>query len=199
MGEAALRRIDDIVHGVAGAMDEDALPMALFGHSMGAVVAFELARFLRQRGKRQPVHLFLSGRRGPRVIREDPPTYDAPDPEFISRLRQLEGSTPEILSNPELLEILLPILRADFEAIQTYRYRPSEPLNISITGFSGANDTDASLKDMQGWKLETTARCLFHKLPGGHFFFQTSKEFLPALSMELQNILQGLSLFGTSK
>ncbi|HKG20773.1 MAG TPA: alpha/beta fold hydrolase, partial [Blastocatellia bacterium] len=99
-------------------------PFALFGHSMGARIAFELARLLRREENLEPAHLFISGCRAPQLPVEDRAVYGLPDPEFIDELRRLNGTPKEVLENRELMQLMIPLLRADFAVCGTYTYMP---------------------------------------------------------------------------
>src|SRR6185437_8848497 len=103
-------------------------PFALFGHSMGAMISFELARRLREQGQPQPSYLFISGRRAPQLPNDDPLSYNLPDTELRQELLRLNGTPKEVLEHPELMELMLPLLRADFSVVETYEYRPGVPL-----------------------------------------------------------------------
>ena len=117
-------------------------PFALFGHSMGAMISFEVARRLRARQLAVPQRMFVSGRRAPQLPPEDERrTFDLPKDEFVEELGRLNGTPREVLEHPELLELLLPILRADFSVCQTYVYAPGEPLDVPITVLGGLEDT----------------------------------------------------------
>ena len=120
-------------------------PFAFFGHSMGALVSFELARLLRQKYGLSPVHLFVSGRGAPQVVPvPDPPIHALPEPAFLEKLRGLNGTPEAVLENAKLMQLLLPMLRADFAVIETYVYVPEPPLNCPITAFSGWQDRKVS-------------------------------------------------------
>ena len=93
---------------------------------MGAMISFELARHLRRHNRPQPVELFVSGRSAPQMPPIEPPTYDLPDEEFRQELRRLKGTPEEVLSHPELMQLMTPILRADFSVCQTYAYTPEQ-------------------------------------------------------------------------
>ncbi len=152
------------------------LPFALFGHSMGAWIAFTLARRLRQRHPRSPVHLFVSGRRAPQIPSLHRPIHALPDPEFIGELRRRYGGLPEaVLRDPELLELFLPVLRADLTLVETYTYTPEPPLACPISAFGGAEDPASGPAGLAAWQAQTTATFSMRLFPGGHFFVQTAR------------------------
>lgn len=153
-------------------------PFAFFGHSMGAIIAFELARKLEQRSESRLRHLFVSGRQAPQIPVPDEHTYDLPEPEFVEELRRLKGTPPEALSHPELMELMLPLLRADFEAIQTYAYVPAPPLHCPITAFGGSMDEDVSREDVEAWGEQTTGPFTARMFAGDHFFLHSSEAHL---------------------
>jgi medium-chain acyl-[acyl-carrier-protein] hydrolase len=150
-------------------------PMAFFGHSMGAVVAFELARRLRRESKPGPFHLFLSGRRAAQLPSDEERTFDLPEPEFLDSLRRLNGTPREVFEHAELLQLMLPLLRADFSVCQTYDYRPEPPLNCPITVFGGVEDPEAGREALEAWSAQTSGGFTLHMLPGDHFFVNTSQ------------------------
>jgi medium-chain acyl-[acyl-carrier-protein] hydrolase len=152
-------------------------PYALFGHSMGALIGFELARRLRREGAPPPQILFVSGRRAPQTPSTDSPTHDLPDPEFIEHLRGLGGTPAELLANPELMQLMLPVLRADFAVCQTYAYRDEPPLEFPISVFGGLSDSTERDK-LEGWRTHTRAGFSLHMLPGDHFFLNSSRQLL---------------------
>jgi surfactin synthase thioesterase subunit len=152
-------------------------PFALFGHSMGGLIAFELARGLRKRNLPQPKVLFLSACAAPHIPDPNPPIHALPDAEFLEALKEFNGIPSEILNQPEALKIFLPILRADFEAVETYRFDSSEPpLDISIVAFGGLDDPRVSREQLEGWAKQTASRFEARDFPGGHFFIHTATE-----------------------
>ncbi|MFC5861904.1 thioesterase II family protein [Acidicapsa dinghuensis] len=160
------------------------LPFVVFGHSMGALLAFEWVRELRRNHCPMPGWLFLSGRCAPQTPPISSPLHNKPDEEFLSELNErYRGIPDEVLSNPELLEFYLPILRADIGVIESYRYQEQEPLSIPITVFAGADDTSISWNEIMDWKLHTSARFQTQILPGGHFYPHNS--LLQAMSKTL--------------
>jgi len=166
-------------------------PFAFFGHSMGAMLAFELARQLRERGSLQPVHLFVSGRRAPQIPRTSRVWHDAPEPEFIEELRSLAGTPPEVLAHPELMQLMIPLLRADFSVVQTYTYAPAPPLDCPITAIGGLQDKDANREHLEAWREQTNASFIVRMLQGNHFFLNTERALL--LRMIAQELRQYIS------
>src|SRR5207244_548641 len=104
------------------------VPFALFGHSMGALISFELARQLRRQNDPQPVHLLISSCYAPHIPDPNPPIHALPESEFVEALRHLDGTPQEVLQDPELMQLVLPTLRADFALCETYVYTPEAPL-----------------------------------------------------------------------
>ena len=162
------------------------IPMAFFGHSMGGIIAFELARYLRRKRNLGVVHLFVSGSRAPQVEIEEPRTYDLPKPEFLETLRTLNGTPKEVLDHPELLELMMPLLRADFAVCETYDYSPEPPLDCPITAFGGMKDSEVTREHLEAWRDQTTSSFSLRMLPGDHFFINTEQAMLlKLLSQEL--------------
>nr|AUN37123.1 thioesterase [uncultured bacterium] len=161
-------------------------PFAFFGHSMGALISFELAHKLRQQYDIEPVHLFISGCRPPQFRIIDNDAYKLPDPEFIEELRRLNGTPKEVLEHAELMELIIPILRADFEICQTYASTPKSQLSCPMTIFGGLQDIDVSRQYLEGWGEYTTAPSSLRMLPGDHFFLHSAERTL------LQQVYIGL-------
>lgn len=179
LSEAPFNNLEFLVQAVAGALVPHLdKPFALFGHSMGALIAFELARRLRLDHGREPVHLFVSGRGAPHLSRDELPTYNLPEAEFLDELRKMNGTPVEVLEHPELMQMMLPLLRADFEVAQTYRYSPGPPLDCPITACGGMKDADVSREELEAWREHTTSEFSLHMFPGDHFFINTSQGLL---------------------
>jgi medium-chain acyl-[acyl-carrier-protein] hydrolase len=155
-------------------------PFAFFGHSMGAVIGFEITRLLRRENGPLPVHLFVSGRSAPQMMVPKPPTYNLPDAEFKQELQRLKGTPAEVLAHPELMEVVMPLLRADFELIQTYIYTYEQPLNIPLTALGGLED-DISREQLEGWRAETTGPVSVRMFAGDHFYLTTNQQLLPPI------------------
>lgn len=153
-------------------------PFAFYGHSMGGIVGYELARRLREGGQAGPSHLFVSGCPAPQLARTSPITYNLPEPEFVEELRRLKGTPPEVLGNAELLQIMLPLLKADFEAVQTYSHQEGPPLDCPLTAVGGLGDEDVPREHLTPWRELTTGAFSLHMLRGDHFFLHTSQNAL---------------------
>jgi medium-chain acyl-[acyl-carrier-protein] hydrolase len=164
-------------------------PFAFFGHSMGGLVSFELARFMRRHHNLEPAHLFISGRRAPQTKDLKPPIHNLPQAEFIHELRQLNGTPSGVLNNHELMELLIPILRADFTVLETYTYFDETPLNCPISVFGGLQDKEVSLEQLEAWQAQTLNSFSLKMLPGDHFFIHSYQSFIPELIQQL-NVYQ---------
>lgn len=167
-------------------------PFAFFGHSMGALVSFELARILRKEYGLSPVHLFVSGRRAPQVPDPDPPIHTLPEREFLDELRRYNGTPESVLENAELMQLFLPTLRADFAVLETYVYTPEPLLDCPITAFGGLEDWKASCDDLEAWREQTNAEFSLQMFPGDHFFIHSAQPLLlQLLSRRLHHYCQG--------
>jgi medium-chain acyl-[acyl-carrier-protein] hydrolase len=156
-------------------------PYAFFGHSMGSLIAFELARCIQAGGQPGPLHLFLSGRRAPHLPAAEPPRSHLPDPQFIKAIRQYNGTPDIIFQDPDLLEIFLPVLRADLLLIETYAFVPGEPLHCPLTALGGADDPTVPPEDLAAWAPHSAAAFDLKLFPGDHFYWKTQSEDLLAL------------------
>lgn len=165
-------------------------PFAFFGHSLGAVAGFELARLLQRRHNLSPVQLFVSGHRAPQITSDYPPVHGLPDSEFAEEVRRLHGTPDEVLDHAELRELLLPILRADFAASETYAFEAGEPLTCPISAFGGLQDEHVTREHLEAWREHTTAHFGVRMLPGDHFFLNTSRSMLiAAIARELNQTM----------
>jgi medium-chain acyl-[acyl-carrier-protein] hydrolase len=162
-------------------------PYAFFGHSMGAILSFELTRYLRREGdSRHPRHLFVSARRAPQVPDLDPPTAHLPEPEFIEELQRLKGTPEAVLQNEELLRLLLPLLRADFTLCENYAYEEDKALACPITAFGGLYDVDVTRQMVAAWREQTSSAFKSRFFNGDHFFLQKERDaLLTALLQDL--------------
>ena len=165
------------------------LPFALLGHSLGATLAFELACHLR-RSRLECRHLFVCGRRAPHMPLEEPATYKLPQSRFVEELRRLACTPEEVLGDTELLEVFLPLLRADFQLSETYVYHQSEPLNMPISAYGGVEDERVPAENLERWRDYSSISFRSVMFPGGHFFLhQHPGAVLSEISRELQRLL----------
>lgn len=177
MRETSHDRIEPLVASLAGVLGPHLdQPYAFFGHSMGALIAFELARELRRRHAPPPASLLVSGHRAPQLPRRTAARHALPEPALVAELRRLGGTPPEVLAHPELMALLLPLLRADFAVVETYAYRDEPPLDCPIVAFGGLDDEDAGQAQMSAWQAQTRDALALHMFPGGHFFLNDARD-----------------------
>lgn len=177
--------VDAIAHAIAPLLDR---PFALFGHSMGALLGFELARTLRRERCPQPERLIVSGHRAPHLPSGRPPTHALPEPAFLAELARLEGTPPEVLAHYELMQLLLPLLRADFAVCETYAYLDGPPLACPILALGGLADREVRRVEIEAWQAHTSAGLALRMFPGGHFFLNAERHAL--LRMLAQELAQ---------
>jgi surfactin synthase thioesterase subunit/glycosyltransferase involved in cell wall biosynthesis len=171
---------DSVLEAVRPHLDK---PFAFFGHSMGAMISFELARALRRHKFPMPAALFVAGARAPQFRRDHVPSPVPADEEFLREIRELEGAPREVLENDELLKYLLPALKADSVLGQMYVYHDEPPLDIPIHAYVGSDDPRLPRDVIEPWQLQTTATFTSRDFPGTHFFIHTAEEqFLNALA-----------------
>lgn len=190
LGEAPFTRMRPLVQAMVGPMMEFLdRPFAFFGHSMGAILAFELAHALRSECGLTPSHLFVSGRPAPhRPL--PPPLHNLPRPQLLEELRRLKGTPDEVLQHEELLEVLIPLLRADFEVIETYEYVSRPKLACPITAFGGIEDLRVSRTDLEGWAEHGSGGFSLRMLNGDHFFIhKLQAQLLQMVSEEIQPLV----------
>jgi len=157
------------------------MPFAFFGHSLGAIVAYELTQKLRAELGKSPLYLMVSARRAPQVPPDEEPIYALSPEEFYEKLREFEGTPAEVLEHPELMELLEPLLRADFELNDTYEAKPDAPLlDCPITAFGGLEDKDVSRENLEAWREVTRGPFRLRMFPGGHFYLHEGRNALIA-------------------
>ena len=190
MAEPPLTRISSIVEGLAaGIRPHLDRPFALFGHSMGALIAFELARRLRAEAGVEPAHLFVAGCRAPHLPDTDPAFRDRTDDEFIEHLRGLNGTPAEVLEHPQLMALMLPLLRADFEAVETYRYEAGPPLGCRVSAYGGLYDSAVKRESLEAWREQTGGEFVLRMFDGDHFFInRAAPQVLRMLDRELARV-----------
>jgi medium-chain acyl-[acyl-carrier-protein] hydrolase len=174
---------DALLAGIPEILDR---PYAIVGHSMGALLGFELVRRLRQAGARLPVHLIASGYRAPHQPYPLPAIRGLPRDAFLEGVRRYNGIPASALESPELLDLMMPALRADFSVCETYRYSEGPPLACPISAYGGLADPDVQRGDLEAWGLHTTSGHVVRMFPGDHFFLQSCRDqFLEALTRDV--------------
>jgi medium-chain acyl-[acyl-carrier-protein] hydrolase len=169
-------------------------PFVLFGHSLGALISFELTRSLKKRYSLEPLHMFVAGIRAPQIVNRNSPIHCLPETDFLEELqRRYSGIPKEILENPDILQLVLPGLRASFEMYECYEYVEGRPLDCDITAFGGYMDKAATTEDLEAWRHQTNGSFSLQMLPGNHFFINSKQEpFFQILASDLMRILSQL-------
>jgi medium-chain acyl-[acyl-carrier-protein] hydrolase len=167
------------------------IPFALFGHSLGALLSFEFARQLRREQAPMPRHLFLSARGAPHLPPRNPPINNLPEDAFMEKLLEYNGIPDMVLQEQELLQLLLPTVRADFAISETYTWVPEPPLSCPFSVFGGDSDPTVNQDDLQAWQPHTSGHCTLRMFPGDHFFLRSAETALiEALRSDLEQSLQ---------
>jgi len=179
--EPPVDNIPDLADRIIDALRQlDDRPLALFGHSMGAVLGYEVALRLRDAGLPPPAHLFVSGRRAPSSDRR----YQMPqvsDAQIVAELRTLSGTDTTMLADPEVLAMILPVVRADYRAVEKYRHDPDRRLDCPVTVLTGDSDPRVSIDEARAWAEHTVGPTDLHVLPGGHFFLVDQRDDVVAI------------------
>lgn len=176
--EPAITSVPQLVDAITGAISRlPELPFVFFGHSMGAILAEEVTRRLLELSLPAPRHLIVSGRRPPALPDPKPPIGGLSDAEFVDEIgRRYGGIPPEILANPDVLELLLPCLRADIVALEKFQPGPRPPLPIPVSAFGGDADPMTPRADIEAWERETRAAFELRIFPGGHFYLDAQRK-----------------------
>lgn len=165
-------------------------PFAFFGHSLGTLIAFELAHRLQADHQRSPDYLFAAARHAPHLLSRKPVIHALPEPEFVQQLAQHYGGIPQqVLDEPELKAMYIRVLRADFTLLETYQYRAAGRLNCPIAVFGGTEDLGTHHDTLDAWRIHTSRAFSLHMIAGGHFFVQQNQ---PELFAKLLPILTSL-------
>lgn len=179
-GERPLTRMPELVGALVAEAAFDGR-FALFGHSLGALVAYELARALGAAGRRSPAWLFASAYPAPHLPRGAPPVHHLADAELVDRIDRTYGSLPaEVRADAELLALVLPAYRADLTMVETYEHVPGEPLDCPLTVIAGTDD-EATEAQLTAWRRHTTGPFALRWLPGGHFYLREQRDALLAI------------------
>ena len=170
MAERPFTSLPELIKALAPVIGrQDGLPFAFFGHSLGGLIAFELARYQKLHYMRMPEHLFVSGCDAPQFRAPSRRLHALPDPELIDVLKDFNGTPPDVLAHRELMDLLLPTIRADFALVDDYVYRPGLPLTMPITVLAGRRE-NRTAEQVEGWRRETLSDCHVHWFDGDHFF-----------------------------
>ena len=185
--EAPFRRMSPLLDALVDVLRPRlAPPYALFGYSMGALIAFELTHRLGAAALPLPRVLFLAASAPPHLRNTEHPLHALPDDRFREALRDLNGTPAAVLDHDELMELMLPALRADFELTETYARAPGEPLDTPIVAFGGTSDPGVPVADLEAWGSQTRAGFRAVTLPAGHFFMEShAAELLREVRAEL--------------
>ncbi len=171
--ERLLPLVDELAEALLPHLDK---PYAFFGHSMGGLVSFEVARRLRKMNTRQPSHLFISARRPPHKDDPHKNIYRLSDRDFIRLTEYLYGALPDLVrQDPEVLRLFLNIMRADFRMLGTYQYTAEPPLEYPISVYGGLDDKSVNEEVLKGWAEQTTSTFHLKMYPSDHFFIQNSR------------------------
>lgn len=176
LSEPLNRRLEDLLPALAeGIKAELNKPFAIFGHSMGALTGFELAHWLKEEYNLQALHLFLSGRGAPHIPDHYQPIHQLPEAEFIQEIKNYNGTPKEVLEHQELMEIVTPILRADFEVCETYQFREKPKLQCPLTVLCGLQDSGATREELNAWRELSAGPFNLRMFPGDHFYLLEHK------------------------
>lgn len=168
-------------------------PFILFGHSIGALIAFEFARILEKRKLVQTKHLIVSGTKAPQIPLKKQPIHNLPKAQFITELKKYNGIPDYIIEDDELISTFIPTIRADFSISETYNYLSAKLLSCPITALGGLNDNSFDSKDLIKWQKQTSNSFTHKFLPGDHFFINTSyKEVINIINQALYNEIKKL-------
>ncbi|NJC72073.1 thioesterase [Planosporangium thailandense] len=188
LDEPPYRRIEQLVDPLCAALSPQLdAPYALFGHSMGAAVAFEVARRLTDAGRPGPICLLVSGRQAPRAVSARRTLWTLPDDDFVAAVGRMGGTPPEVLGEPDLLQMFLPALRADFELSETYRPLPGGRLRCPVVAYMGVDDPEVDRNGLLRWHEETSGAFTLRLFAGDHFYLKGGRaDVLSAVRHDLQ-------------
>ncbi|MTJ51626.1 thioesterase [Anabaena sp. UHCC 0253] len=179
--------VKEIAQNISPYLDK---PFAIFGHSMGGLVSFELTRLLRSDYGLTPLHLFIAARNAPQVTPTKKPIYNLPDPEFWQEIRNFNGTPDDVMKNTEIMKLFLPILRADFTVLDTYIYTHQPAFDFPISVFGGLKDQEFTDYELEAWCEQTIAPFSLQMIDGDHFFINKARNIL------LKSVIQSLQDIG---
>lgn len=171
LAEPLRNRMAQLVPDIAKALqDELDRPFAIFGHSMGTLLGIELTHHLRELNHHEASHLFFSGRGAPQLPSKEKPIHQLPEDAFVTQIRNYNGTPKEVLDHEELMNLMVPILRADFEVCETFIYKERSILSCPISVYGGLQDNAAPREALQAWAKLTNGPFNLRMFPGDHFF-----------------------------
>ena len=192
LAERPYASVPDLIGALTPALDVRR-PFALFGHSLGALLAFETARALRRAGGPEPAVLFVSGSSAPHLEDTEPPLSRLSDTQLVAQLQRLRGTPDPVLQDAELMALLLPVLRADFALYESYAYRDEPPLACPIVAFGGDADVRVPVHEIDLWAAHTTGGVSRQMFAGDHFFVQSAQPLLVnAVGVTLRRLFPAL-------
>jgi surfactin synthase thioesterase subunit len=171
------------------------LPFSFYGHSLGGLVAFELARRLQEAGLAMPERVFVGASAPPHLGLIHEEIHQLPDDEFVSAIQERYAGIPvEVLNEPDLIEMFLPALKADFAAYERYRFVETNPVACPVTAFAGAGDRGIAPQLIEEWRRHTAAEFSLKTVPGDHFFLSTSGDAVLTTIRESLNVVDAEAL-----
>ncbi|MFH8407383.1 thioesterase II family protein [Streptomyces sp. NPDC018019] len=163
--------VEGLADEVAGCLNpHDPTPLVLFGHSMGASIAFEVARRLADLGRPADRRLVVSGRRAPSMFRDEAPLHQGTDAELLAEVARLDGTAGQLLDDPDIVRLILPAIRNDYRVVETYRPPADAVLDIPLLCLTGDADPRVTREEAAAWKTHTAAEYREETFPGGHFY-----------------------------
>ena len=183
--ENLMEIVDDIYAVIINQIDDS--EYAILGHSLGGIIAYELCYKLEQNKHRPPSNLFVSGRRPPHMNARNRFIHELSDEELCKEVLKLQGTSIEVFEDKNLSKIFLPIIRADFKAIETYQYtKKKEKLDCDITVLCGTKDNETKY-NLSEWADYTNGKCEVYKFKGNHFFLYQNKEVINLINETVSN------------
>jgi medium-chain acyl-[acyl-carrier-protein] hydrolase len=168
-------------------------PFVMLGYSIGALIGFEVARQLVRHGWPGPQALFVAASKAPHIRPVRPALHELSRAELIEGLHRLAGAHNSLLDNEELVDVMLPVLRADLALDETYTYEPDDLLDCPIAAFGGEEDWSLPRPSLEAWREQTTGDFTIAMLPGGHFFLESARtQFANAVTAEIGRLKQSL-------
>lgn len=173
--------VSDLVTAIEHLLD---MPYIFFGHSLGALISFEVIREIRRRGNTLPELFIPSGHHAPHMPDRKPPIYDADDEQFRRRLQLYDGTPAEILNDDDFFRVFMPVFRADFQVLGTYKYTNEMPLDCPILALDGTQDATVNENELYGWEQHTSRQFRYRRFVGGHFFIKPNENQITRLINE---------------